>query len=63
MKQFAISIPALAVAAALSLAACDQKSNTAMNKPADTPSAKIAATTDKVATAVPEQPGRPAVSA
>jgi hyperosmotically inducible periplasmic protein len=54
MKQFAISIPALAVAAALSLAACDQKSNTAVNKPADTPSAsqKMAAATDKVATAV-----------
>ncbi len=61
MKQLAISIPALAVAAALSLAACDQKSNTAMNKPADTStpstaasnaSDKVAAATDKVANAV-----------
>ena len=61
MKPFTMSMAALAVAAAFSLAACDQKSNTAMNKPADTPSAsttasdasnKVAAATDKVATAV-----------
>lgn len=61
MKPITMSIPALAVAAALSLAACDQKSNTGMNKPADTPTAstaasdasnKVAAATDKVAVAV-----------
>lgn len=59
MKAFSISIPTLTVVAALSLAACDQKSNSAMNKPADTASnaatntsQKMAAATDKVATAV-----------
>lgn len=62
MNRFTISsIPALAIVAALSLAACDQKTNSAMNKPADTPSAstavnnateKVAAATDKVATVV-----------
>ncbi|MEO8738682.1 MAG: BON domain-containing protein [Casimicrobiaceae bacterium] len=59
MNKITMSIPALAVVAALSLAACDQKSNTAMNKPADTASnaaanasQKMATATDKVATVV-----------
>src|SRR5450755_2448961 len=61
MKPITISIPALVVAAAFSLAACDQKRNTAANRPADTPtpstaasdaSNKVAAATDKVANAV-----------
>lgn len=61
MKQFSMSVSALAVAMSLGLAACDQKNNSAMNKPADTPSAstaaanatqKMAAATDKVATVV-----------
>ena len=60
MKPYGMSVPVLVVAAALSVAACDQKSNSAMNKPADTPTPstttnateKMAAATDKVATVV-----------
>jgi hyperosmotically inducible protein len=62
MNRFTISsLPAIVVVAALSLAACDQKSNSALTKPADAPPAstaattateKVAAATDKVATVV-----------